>query len=74
MNFMIFPPIYMYILRKKIKGFEIAMNNFFQKSPYLELASTKNMAPPMGTKLIYETRIPSIKKYDPIMGIIVTLV
>ena len=66
----------MYVLRKRYKDFkgsQIAMNESFQKGRHLELASTRNMILPAGIKLAHELRTLSIKKYDPVMGIIVTL-
>ena len=66
----------MYVLRKRYKDFknsQITMNESLQKDRHPELASTRNMAPPTGIKLAYEIRILSIKKYSPVMDIIVIL-
>ena len=67
----------MYVLRKRYKNFkvsQIAMNEFLLEGRQSELASTQNMVLPMGIKLAHEIRTLSIKKHDPVIGIIVTLV
>ena len=66
----------MYALKKKyndFKGSQMAMNEFLREGRYPELASTRNMALPAGIKLAYELKTLSIKKHDPVTGIIVTL-
>ena len=71
-----FPSMYTYVLRKKYKDFkgsQIAMNESLWEGRYLKLASTRNMTLPTDIKLAYEIRTLSIKKYDPVMGIIVIL-
>ena len=68
--------MYTYVLRKRykdFKGFQIAMNESLRKGRHLELASTRNMTPPTGIKLAHKIRTLSIKKHDPVMGIIVIL-
>ena len=68
--------MYTYVLRKRYKDFkysQIAMNESFWEGRHPELASTWNMALPVSIKLAHETRTLSIKKYDPVTGIIVTL-
>ena len=68
--------IYMYVLRKiykDFKGSQIATNEFLRKGRHPELASTRNMTLSVGIKLSHELRTLSIKKHDPVMGIIVIL-
>ena len=58
MNFIVFPSMYMYVLRKRYKDFknsQIDMNEFFRKGRHPELASIKTQALPVGIKLAYET-------------------
>ena len=76
MNFIVFLPIYVYVYLKKNKDFkdsQIAMNESLWEGRYMKLASIRNMAPPIGIKLVHETRTLSIKKYGPITDIIATL-
>ena len=66
----------MYALRKRYNDFkdsQMAMNESLREDRHLKLASTRNMALPAGIKLAHELRTLSIKKYGPVMGIIVTL-
>ena len=66
----------MYALRKRyndFKGSQMAMNESLREDRHPELASTRNMALPAGIKLAHELRTLSIKKYDPVTDIIVTL-
>ena len=66
----------MYALRKRyndFKGSQMAMNEFLRKDRHPELASTRNMALPVGIKLAHELRTLSIKKHVSVTGIIVTL-
>ena len=68
--------MYMYVLRKRYKDFkdsQIVMNESLQKNRHLELASTRNMIPSVDIKLAHKIRTLSIKKHDPVTGIIVTL-
>ena len=51
----------------------MAMNESLQEGRRPELASIRNIALPAGIKLTHELRTLSIKKYDPVMGIIVIL-
>ena len=49
------------------------MNEFLQKRQHPEIVSTRNIVLPTSIKLVHEIRTLSIKKHNPVMGIIVTL-
>ena len=70
--------IYVYVYFKKkykdFKSFKIIMNEFLWEGRHPKLASIRNMAPPTDIKLAHKIRTLSIKKYDPITGIIVILI